>query len=119
MTREEAIYELQEDKRLYETEVCHAGDGSPDGRLLEALDMAIEALQAEAVHKPDYSYEAGMVRRLKEALTDRPTGEWIHQAIITVQGEKPRHEWSCSICGLWGNPDMNYCPNCGADMRGE
>ena len=48
MTREEAIHELQEDKRLYETEVCHAGDGSPDGRLLEAIDMAIEALSAEA-----------------------------------------------------------------------
>ena len=44
MTREEAIHELQEDKMLYETEVCHAGDGSPDGRLLEALDMAIFAL---------------------------------------------------------------------------
>lgn len=47
MTREEAIHELQEDKRLYETEVCHAGDGSPDGRLLEALNMAIEALSKQ------------------------------------------------------------------------
>ena len=47
MTREEAIHELQEDKRLYETDLCHAGDGSPDGRLLEALDMAIEALSRE------------------------------------------------------------------------
>ena len=44
MTRQEAIHELQEDKSLYETEVCHAGDGTPDGHLLEALDMAIEAL---------------------------------------------------------------------------
>lgn len=51
MKREEAIHELQEDKRLYETEVCHAGDGSPDGRLLEALDMAIEALSADAVQR--------------------------------------------------------------------
>ena len=48
MTREEAIKELKEDKMLYETDVCHAGDGTPDGRLLEALDMAIEALSAEA-----------------------------------------------------------------------
>lgn len=47
MTREEAIKELKEDKMLYETDLCHAGDGSPDGRLLEALDMAIEALSAE------------------------------------------------------------------------
>ena len=51
MTREEAIHELQEDKRLYETEVCHAGDGSPDGRLLEAIDMAIEALSQPIVAK--------------------------------------------------------------------
>ncbi len=50
MTREEAIAELREDKALYESDICHAGDGSPDGRLLQALDMAIEALQAEAVH---------------------------------------------------------------------
>jgi len=47
MTREEAIRELREDKALYETDNCRAGDGSPDGDLLEALDMAIEALQAE------------------------------------------------------------------------
>lgn len=44
MTREEAIRELREDKALYETDNCRAGDGSPDGDLLEALDMAIEAL---------------------------------------------------------------------------
>ena len=49
MTREEAIQELKEDKMLYETDVCHAGDGTPDGRLLEALDMAIEALQTDAI----------------------------------------------------------------------
>ena len=48
MTREEAIRELREDKALYETDNCHAGDGSPDGDLLEAIDMAIEALSAEA-----------------------------------------------------------------------
>lgn len=45
MTREEAIRELREDKALYETDNCHAGDGSPDGDLLEAIDMAIEALK--------------------------------------------------------------------------
>lgn len=49
MTKDEAIRELREDKALYETDNCHAGDGSPDGDLLEALDMAIEALSAEAV----------------------------------------------------------------------
>ena len=26
----------------------------------------------------------------------------------------------CSICGYkWGDEEYHYCPNCGADMRGE
>lgn len=57
MTREEAIHELQEDKALYETDICHASDGSPDGDLLEALNMAIEALKGaeiNCVHCPRY-----------------------------------------------------------------
>lgn len=24
----------------------------------------------------------------------------------------------CSVCGLYGVSDMNYCPNCGAKMEG-
>ena len=36
------------------------------------------------------------------------------------------HDYKCSVCGEWyrmdGTPeqeDMNYCPNCGARMKGE
>ena len=39
---------------------------------------------------------------------DRPTGEWV--------GDK------CSICGTeraWYGEQPNYCPDCGAKMRGE
>lgn len=25
----------------------------------------------------------------------------------------------CSVCGLYGVSDMNYCPNCGSLMQGE
>jgi len=46
-----------------------SGAKIPADKLADAFDMAIEALSAEVVHKPDYSYEADMVRRLKEALS--------------------------------------------------
>lgn len=61
MDRAEAIKEL--------TQWCDQmkSHGVPNyGKKLTALDLAIEALLADTVHKPDYSYEAGMVRRLKE-----------------------------------------------------
>lgn len=63
MTREEAIKILKA-IRVYE---CYPKSASEETK--EAIDMAIDALSAEAVHKPDYSYEADMVRRLKEALS--------------------------------------------------
>ena len=56
------------------------------------------------------------IRKLPSA--DRPQGEWVNQ-----------HKWSngffereCSVCGamkplLRHTAKINFCPNCGADMR--
>lgn len=93
MTREEAIRELREDKALYETDNCHAGDGSPDGDLLEALDMAIEALSAE----------------------DEQGGTWrdgFGFAHCSICGKGvPR--------AIGEQTPFNFCPYCGARMRNE
>ena len=29
------------------------------------------------------------------------------------------HFWKCSRCGMGTKTRSNYCPNCGADMRGD
>ena len=51
--------------------------------------------------------------------TLRPHGEWIKRCITSVDSPDVSE---CSICKypvstMWGK--TNYCPNCGADMRGE
>lgn len=46
MDRLTAIKILKEDKELYQSENCWAGDGSPDGELILALEMAIDTLDA-------------------------------------------------------------------------
>lgn len=110
MTKEEAIKILKA-IRVYE---CYPKSASEETK--EAIDMAIDALSAEAVHKPDYSYEADMVRRLKEALSAeaRPTGEWIFNT-STSNGKS----WNvCSECGESMFHPANFCPNCGARMKG-
>ena len=51
----------------------------------------------------------------------RPQGEW-----KTVEGIDGDEYYECSNCGepwelMAGTPkdnNMNFCPNCGADMRG-
>lgn len=52
MTNEEAIKELKEDRALYESDIVKAGDGTPDGDLMLAIDMAVEALEKQMPKKP-------------------------------------------------------------------
>lgn len=52
-----------------------------------------------------------------EALSiDRPTGEWIDWL-------GSGNEWECSVCKCsiesHGSIAYNYCPMCGAKMKGE
>ena len=46
--------------------------------------------------------------------------------LTSVQPERKKGEWSdgyrwqrCSLCKQTGKKSWNYCPNCGADMRGK
>lgn len=55
---------------------------------------------------------------MPSAQPERKKGKW-----ICLQ----RHHHKCSVCGNFldfrgvnaGRGDANFCPNCGADMRGE
>ena len=77
MTREEAMYLLNNLRSVAE------------GKEDEAIDMAIEALQAE-----------------------RPTGVWDFNT-----NENNGKSWNiCSNCGHSQFHRTNYCPNCGAVM---
>lgn len=47
-----------------------------------------------------------------ESTAKRPTGEW-------KIGGKTTHYHYCSICGNDGDLQDNFCPNCGAKMKGD
>lgn len=70
---------------------------SMDKKVAEAVDMAIEALSAER------------------------TGKWVYIRIFKTENDIA--ELRCSECGKIASfeqgEDMNFCPSCGADMRGE
>lgn len=52
MTTEQAIKELKSDRELYGSDIVYAGDGTPEGDLMLALDMGIAALEKQIPEKP-------------------------------------------------------------------
>lgn len=105
MTREEAIENLKEFIDTYIT--CHGEEDtvavSIDNVDVEALDMAIEALEQLT------SYEQ-TINKLTKAISEQEpkTGYWIE--------DEYEMEVRCSACGEENDVCSRYCPNCGAKM---
>ena len=63
------------------------------------------------------------MKRLPSAQPERKTGKWIGTEYAGyADGNPVYYEWKCSACGCViedDEPTWNFCPNCGADMRGE
>ena len=95
LTRKETIERLKQNKAAAE---YYAGQSQITAEIenalkdSEALDMAIEALSAER------------------------TGEWIFNPKDAI--ELMFMKLKCSECGFESSDGGNYCPNCGARMKG-
>ena len=70
---------------------------------------------------------AEIARWFKDAPTiERKTGKWEEREVLS---KKVIEEWQsarCSVCGRYHTTpymyyfdNFSFCPNCGADMRGE
>ena len=83
-------------------------------------------------HHLDEDYLDGYVylnelEALPSAEPKRKTGEWLEKDVCETKGQI--EEWQsakCSVCGkyhttpyLYSFDNYPYCPNCGAEMRGE
>lgn len=80
-----------------------------------AID-AIDSLYFDTVDDHDRAKEK--IKRLPSAQPERKTGRWKRRIVDSGYNA----DWICSECGYRVKTDFvnyNYCPNCGADMRGE
>lgn len=60
------------------------------------------------------------VKNTSPVIPSRPRGEWIGISYDGYADGNPVYdEWECSNCGYETEEETRYCPNCGADMRGE
>ena len=89
-------------------------------RVLEKIDKAPTVKEISVI---EFKEPLPLVKAQKivKALSKRPEGEW-----KTFEGYDGDEYYECSICGEpWfleaGTPkdnNMNFCPNCGAYMKG-
>lgn len=64
---------------------------------------------------PNIAVSRENFEKMRPAESERKKGKWMH--------DNP-NSFKCSKCNKYleiscGNMEMNFCPNCGADMRGE
>lgn len=93
----------------------------------------MRSIDADAL-EPDAEYDDGefwavSISQIENASTIEPKkGKWLphseksREYIGTVLVNVEYDYWFCDICGYRvekGQPMYNFCPNCGADMRGE
>ena len=82
-------------------------------RLLKESDVLKIAFQLPFVVNSAF---VNAVKALPSA--DRPQGEWVNVK-ISISGDSSAE---CSLCGAVVHNNfsnvINFCPNCGADMRG-
>ena len=45
-------------------------------------------------------------------------GEWIEQVRVSKEGKPLLNHYKCNLCGVYLATQANYCPNCGAKMKG-
>lgn len=103
------------DREAFIIDQCHSCDG------------ACEKIDCDATHC-SRDCRCDMIMALAEFpaadVVERKRGEWIEKALDTYR----KYSVTCPFCGAeyidnydgyvdTGN--FNYCPNCGADMRGE
>ena len=82
------------------------GNQLPNG-LLEEIDKA-PTVETKTTYDVNRAYDRGFITAMNAYA--RPKGEW-----------RVRHDdhFRCTNCEQYSSFNFNYCPNCGADMRGE
>lgn len=75
--------------------------------------LSLQTKYAEEIGATTFWKMRDDIQKLQPSTSQRPRGEW-----IKVDDEEPI-AYDCSECGSMMSKKYNYCPNCGADMRGK
>lgn len=103
-----------------------------NGKSIEDLISELPSAQSGITLESaiDYLHSIGWMQEHDRTLTEsaRKKGKWNERSVFDAKdmGMEEMQSAKCSVCGryhttpyLYFFDNFNFCPNCGADMRGE
>lgn len=99
-------------------DIANAIDSEPT--ILTSLNL--DNITEEDIEKFKMIWQRANSKGLLTINVDRPHGEWIYNQ---YDANPKIGNWHCSICHTicyemkLAHDNFNYCPNCGAEMRGN
>ena len=72
----------------------------------------------KCIQAPWYYQSDLIIKRLVPYQPERKQGRWKEHIFEGIMGGRPR-ALMCNQCNSLSLHATNFCPNCGADMRGE
>ena len=93
--------------RLIDADALKKFIGTYDGTTAQVEAVEVKYIDNAPTVCND-NYAMGYQDGVRTVLSERPQGEWIETDSGTI----------CNRCGAESRKWANFCPNCGADMRG-
>lgn len=95
--------------------------------LSDELDKISESHRKAVVILDKLNFQYGLLKKEHKKSVDAVPirhGHYVGEGDGYANGELVYDVWKCSECGCvfedeYEKPAYNYCPNCGADMRGD
>ena len=91
--------------------------------MIDDLISRQDAIDAIMEEPSEARYPSWYAEKIKKLPSAQRKGKWIRENIV-LTSTPPQYQWHCSGCGRLARGFSteiltDFCPNCGAKMRGE
>ena len=85
---------------------------------IEACRSVADNINSPTDQQIGAEYCLDLIKEIPSAEPERKHGKWIYDTERVMRDGRINSQYHCSECGEQEFTLYNFCPNCGADMRG-